>query len=60
MIHAEAKKKAYLEAIRQILKYIRETIDFGFLYIEEEINDTIGYCDANYRDHDDTRQLISR
>nr|CAN79780.1 hypothetical protein VITISV_041885 [Vitis vinifera] len=49
-------KKSHLEAIRQILRHVKGTIDYGLLYKKGEDCKLVGYCDADYvGDHDTHR-----
>ncbi|XP_057481937.1 uncharacterized mitochondrial protein AtMg00810-like [Actinidia eriantha] len=49
-------KKSHLEAVRRILRYVKNTIDYGLLYKKGEECKLVGYCDADYAgDHDTIR-----
>jgi len=41
-------KKPHLEGVRQILNYVKGTLDCGLLYKKNEECEVMGYCDANY------------
>ncbi|KAE8723067.1 PLAC8 family protein [Hibiscus syriacus] len=41
-------KKPHLEAVRRILRYVKNTIDYGLLYKKGEDCKLVGYCDADY------------
>ncbi|KAE8675325.1 Detected protein of unknown function [Hibiscus syriacus] len=46
-------KKPHLEAVRQILRYVKSTIDYGLLYKKCEDCKLLGYCHVDYAgDHD--------
>ncbi|KAM1254549.1 hypothetical protein ACFX2G_029491 [Malus domestica] len=52
-------KKPHLEAVRRILRYVKSTIDYGFLYKKGEDCKLVGYCDADYAgDHNTRRSTI--
>ncbi|KAE8728709.1 hypothetical protein F3Y22_tig00004111pilonHSYRG00116 [Hibiscus syriacus] len=52
-------KKSHLEAVRRILRYVKNTIDYGLLYKKGEDCKLVGYCDADYAgDHDTRRSTI--
>ncbi|KAE8708207.1 PLAC8 family protein [Hibiscus syriacus] len=52
-------KKPHLEAVRRILRYVKNTIDYGLLYKKGEDCKLFGYCDADYaRDHDTRRSTM--
>ncbi|KAE8699425.1 hypothetical protein F3Y22_tig00110578pilonHSYRG00054 [Hibiscus syriacus] len=52
-------KKPHLEAVRRILRYVKNTIDYGLLYKKGEDCKLVGYCDADYAgDHDTRRSTI--
>ncbi|XP_058071277.1 uncharacterized mitochondrial protein AtMg00810-like [Magnolia sinica] len=49
-------KKPHLEAVRQILRYVKGTIDLGLLYNKGGACKIVGYCDVDYGgDHDTQR-----
>ncbi|KAE8680156.1 senescence-associated protein DIN1-like [Hibiscus syriacus] len=41
-------KKPHLEAVRRILRYVKNTIDYGLLNKKGEDCKLVGYCDADY------------
>ena len=46
-------KKPHLEAIRRILRYVKDTMDYGLLYKKGDDCKLVSYCDADYvKDHD--------
>ncbi|KAE8692620.1 tir-nbs resistance protein [Hibiscus syriacus] len=49
-------KKPHLEAVRRILRYVKNTIDYGLLYKKGEDCKLVGYCDADYAGDHDTRR----
>ncbi|KAE8694951.1 hypothetical protein F3Y22_tig00110761pilonHSYRG00036 [Hibiscus syriacus] len=49
-------KKPHLEAVRRILRYMKNTIDYGLLYKKGEDCKLVGYCDADYAEDHDTRR----
>ncbi|KAE8736454.1 PLAC8 family protein [Hibiscus syriacus] len=49
-------KKPHLEAVRRILRYVKNTIDYGLLYKKGEDYKLVGYCDADYAGDHDTRR----
>lgn len=47
------KKEPHLEAVQQILRYVKDTINMGLLCKREEECRLIGYCNVDYAgDHD--------
>ncbi|XP_031277886.1 secreted RxLR effector protein 161-like [Pistacia vera] len=53
-------KKPHLEAVRQILRYVKSTIDYGLLYKKGEDCKLVGSCDASYAGDHDTRRSTTR
>ncbi|XP_020233074.1 uncharacterized protein LOC109813326 [Cajanus cajan] len=49
-------KKPQLEAARRILKYVKNTIDYGIFYKKGAPCEVTGYCDADYTGDHDTRR----
>ncbi|KAE8732274.1 hypothetical protein F3Y22_tig00002237pilonHSYRG01326 [Hibiscus syriacus] len=49
-------KKPHLEAVRRILRYVKNTIDYGLLYKKGEDCKLVGYCDDDYAGDHDTRR----
>ena len=49
-------KKPDLEAVQQILRYVKSTIDYGLLYKKGEDCKLVGYCDVDYAREQDTRR----
>ncbi|KAE8671632.1 hypothetical protein F3Y22_tig00111941pilonHSYRG00018 [Hibiscus syriacus] len=52
-------KKPHLEAVRRILRYVKNTIDYGLLYKKGEDCKLVGYCDVDYAGDHDTRRSIT-
>lgn len=53
-------KKSHLEAVRRILRYVKNTLDYGVLYKKGGDCKLTGYCDADYAgDHDTRRSTTS-
>ena len=49
-------KKPHLEMVRQILRYMKSTINYNLLYKKGESCKLTGYCGVDYaRDHDTRR-----
>ncbi|KAJ8759097.1 hypothetical protein K2173_004103 [Erythroxylum novogranatense] len=49
-------KKPHLDAVRRILRYVKNTLDYGLLYKKGKDCKIVGYCDADYAgDHDTSR-----
>ncbi|KAF5938221.1 hypothetical protein HYC85_025727 [Camellia sinensis] len=54
-------KKPHLDAVRRILRYVKDTIDCGLLYKKGGDCKLVGYCDADYAgDHDTRRSTTGR
>ena len=51
-------KKPYLEAICQILRYMKSTIDYRIFYKKDMPCKIIGYCDVDYIGGHYTRHSI--
>ncbi|XP_062114249.1 uncharacterized mitochondrial protein AtMg00810-like [Humulus lupulus] len=49
-------KKPHLEAVRQMLRYVKDTINYGLLYKKGDEIKIVGYCDADYAGDHDTRR----
>ena len=49
-------KKSHLEAVRRVLRYLKSTIDYGFLYKKGGNCKLVGYCDVDYAGDHDTRR----
>ncbi|XP_062103182.1 uncharacterized mitochondrial protein AtMg00810-like [Humulus lupulus] len=49
-------KKPHLEAVRRMLRYVKDTINYGLLYKKDDEVKIVGYCDANYAGDHDTRR----
>ncbi|XP_024042735.1 uncharacterized protein LOC112099555 [Citrus clementina] len=52
-------KKTHLEAVRQVLRYVNSTINYGLLYKKGEDCKLVAYCDADYSGDHDTRRSIT-
>lgn len=51
-------KKPHLEAIRWILRYVKNTLGYGVIYEKGGDCKVVGYCDADYvGDHDTWRSI---
>ena len=48
--------KPHMEAVWQILRYVKSTTDYGLLYNKGESYKLTGYCDADYAGDHDTRR----
>ncbi|XP_062074936.1 secreted RxLR effector protein 161-like [Humulus lupulus] len=49
-------KKPHLEVVQQMLRYVKDTINYGLLYKKDDEVKIVGYCDADYAgDHDTCR-----
>lgn len=53
-------RKLHLEAVRRILRYIKDTIEYGILYKKEEKYEIVGFCDADFAGDQDTRRSTTR
>ena len=53
--YIQNSKKPHLEAIRQILRYVKSTLNHGIMYKRGGKCKLVGYCDANYAGDHDTR-----
>ncbi|XP_062112859.1 secreted RxLR effector protein 161-like [Humulus lupulus] len=49
-------KKPHLEAMRRMLRYVKDTIDYGLFYKKGDEVKIVGYCDADYAGDHDTRR----
>ncbi|XP_062100834.1 secreted RxLR effector protein 161-like [Humulus lupulus] len=49
-------KKPHLEAVRRMLRYVKDTINYGLLYKKGDEVKIVGYYDANYAGDHDTRR----
>ena len=52
----QSPKKLHLDAARQIFRYVKGTIDYGFLYKRTKDYKLVGYYDADYAGDHDTRR----
>ncbi|KAA0039208.1 gag-pol polyprotein [Cucumis melo var. makuwa] len=60
---ARADHKLYIsiiEAIKQILKYVHGTSDFGIMYSYDRTSTLVRYCDADWAGSSDDRKSTSR
>ncbi|XP_052478501.1 uncharacterized mitochondrial protein AtMg00810-like [Gossypium raimondii] len=48
-------KKPYLEVVRRILRYVKNTFGYGIMYKRGRGCKLVGYCDADYAGDHDTR-----
>ena len=44
-----------MEVVRQMLRYIKGTVDYGVYYRKDDKFELVGYCDADYASDHDTR-----
>ena len=52
-------KKPHLEAVWRILRYVKDTMDYGLLYKKGDEYKFIDYCDTDHAgDHDTRRSTI--
>ncbi|XP_071724445.1 secreted RxLR effector protein 161-like [Rutidosis leptorrhynchoides] len=49
-------KKPHLQAIQRILRYVKDTLDYGLLHKKGKPCRIIGYCSADYAEDHDTRR----
>ncbi|XP_062086225.1 secreted RxLR effector protein 161-like [Humulus lupulus] len=49
-------KKPHLEAVRQMLRYVKDTINYGLLYKKGDEVKIVGYCDVDYAGNHDIRR----
>ncbi|KAJ9565416.1 hypothetical protein OSB04_001382 [Centaurea solstitialis] len=54
--YMQSPRKPHLDAARWILRYIKETINYGLIYRRGEDCKLVGYCDADYAGDYDTRR----
>lgn len=54
--YMQEPKKPHLEAARRILRYVKNTMDYGLFYKKENVYEVKGYCDADYAGDCDTRR----
>nr|XP_048330750.1 uncharacterized mitochondrial protein AtMg00810-like [Ziziphus jujuba var. spinosa] len=54
--YMQSPKKPHLEVVRRILRYVKGTINLGFLYKRGEECMLVGYCDVYYVGDHDTRR----
>ncbi|KAK3010923.1 hypothetical protein RJ639_011029 [Escallonia herrerae] len=47
-------KKSHMDVVRQMLRYVRSTIDYGIFYKKGGDCKLVGYCDADYAGDQDT------
>lgn len=45
--YMQNSRKPHLEMVRQVLRYVKSTIDYGLLYKKGEDCKLVGYCDAD-------------
>jgi len=49
----------HFDVAQWILKYVKNTVDYDFLYIRSEDSKLIRYCDVNYAgDHDNKEKPL--
>ncbi|XP_062085779.1 secreted RxLR effector protein 161-like [Humulus lupulus] len=49
-------KKPHLEAVRRMLRYVKDTINYGLVYKKGDEVKIVGYCDTDYAGDYDTRR----
>ncbi|KAL1175073.1 hypothetical protein V6Z11_A04G063100 [Gossypium hirsutum] len=49
-------KKPHLDVVQHILRYVKDTINFGILFKKTKECLVVGYCDIDYVGDYDTRQ----
>ena len=54
--YMQNSKKPRMEIVRQMLAYVKSTIDYGLLYKKGEYCKRISYCDADLSGNHDTRR----
>ena len=54
--YMQQPKKPHLEAVRRMLRYVKDTINYGLLYKKGDEVKIVGYCDADYAGDHDTRR----
>ncbi|XP_033512774.1 secreted RxLR effector protein 161-like [Nicotiana tomentosiformis] len=55
----EAPTSTHLKVARRILRYIKDTFDFGLFYSSSNVFNLMGYCDSDYAgDIDDRKNTI--
>ena len=55
--YMQSLKKPHLDVVRQILRYVKSTIDYGLLYKRSGKCKLVEYCDADYAGYHTTRRL---
>lgn len=58
--YTQDPKKPYLEAIRRILRYVKNTLDYGILYKKDGDCNLVSNCDADYVGDHDTQCSTTR
>jgi hypothetical protein len=53
--HMQNPKKPHLEAVKEILRYVKGTLVYGILYHKDGVCQVTGYCNADYAGDYDTR-----
>ena len=54
--YMQSPKKAHLELVRRILRYVKSTLGHGIMYKKGGDCRLVGYCDADYAGDHDTRR----
>ncbi|XP_030479071.1 uncharacterized mitochondrial protein AtMg00810-like [Cannabis sativa] len=54
--YMQQPKKPHLEVVRRILRYVKDTINYGLFYKKGDEVKIVGYCDADYAGDHDTRK----
>nr|GEU76211.1 hypothetical protein [Tanacetum cinerariifolium] len=52
--------KKYLEALKRVFRYLRETINWGLWYLKDTTMALTAYADADHAGYQDTRRSTSR
>ncbi|KAM6546425.1 hypothetical protein CsatB_027161 [Cannabis sativa] len=54
--YMQQPKKPHLEVVRRILRYVKDTINYGLCYKKGDEVKIVGYCDVDYAGDHDTRR----
>ncbi|XP_062098605.1 secreted RxLR effector protein 161-like [Humulus lupulus] len=54
--YMQQPKNPHLEAVRRMLRYVKDTINYSLLYKKGDEIKIVGYCDADYAGDHDTRR----
>ena len=50
------QKKPYQDVVKQILRYVKGSIDHGIQYHDDSKYEVVGYCDVDYAGDHNTRR----